>query len=302
MSKVSLQKARSITALKTPWTSKGRPDLNYLRENIQFQIDSGTHGIVLAGTTGEGHYCSIQDQRNIADFAVKHFGDQILLIGNASSNHTRESMRIARDAAEVGLDSVLATASYYGNVTFDDNLEHLRDIASVIDVIAYNVPGRVHFDMEPAFIHQAFKIDGIVAVKECVVDRIKPYIDRGYTVFSGNDATALQDAQAGAGIISVVSNVCPQEMSEIMTNPDSAKETWERLVPLIDALGIEPNPKTINTLMVMLGMVQANFIKPNSPAQPETREAIADAWKVLRGEQEVVPPLENYTLLTEYVE
>lgn len=258
---------RLITAIKTPYLPDGRFDLEAYDALVNMQIVNGTEGVIVGGTTGEGHLMSWDEHIMLIGHTVNCFGGSIKVIGNTGSNSTREAVHATEQGFAVGMHAALHINPYYGKTSLEGLISHFESVLSLGPAIVYNVPSRTGQDIPPRVIHTVARSANLAGVKECVGnDRIKEYTDNGIVIWSGND-DQCHDARWGygaTGVISVVSNLVPGLMRQLMFGGKN-DELKSKLMPLIDWLFYEPNPIGLNTALAQLGVVRPVFRLPYVP-------------------------------------
>ena len=255
--------ASLITAIKTPYTSSGEVDLKTYDFLVQKQVDAGVDGIVVGGTTGEGHLLSWEEHLILIAHSVHKFGDKLLIIGNTGSNNTSEAIKATKNGFAAGMDATLQINPYYGRTSIAGVIEHFTRTLDIGPAFIYNVAGRTGQDLTPDIIEQLAKHKNFIGVKECGGnERIAHYEKQGIACWSGNDDESHNGRhQHGShGVISVTSNIVPSLMRQLMDaeNP----ELNSRLQGIMKWLFCEPNPIAINTTLMMTGAVSANFRLP----------------------------------------
>ncbi|MED6172346.1 4-hydroxy-tetrahydrodipicolinate synthase, chloroplastic, variant 2 [Stylosanthes scabra] len=268
-----IKSLRLITALKTPYLPDGRFDLEAYDDLVNKQIENGVEGIIVGGTTGEGHLMSWDEHIMLIGHTVNCFGSKIKVVGNTGSNSTREAIHASEQGFAVGMHAALHINPYYGKTSLDGMISHFESVLSMGPTIIYNVPSRTGQDIPPHVIQTLAQSASLAGVKECVGnDRIKQYTADGIVVWSGND-DQCHDARWGygaTGVISVTGNLVPGLMRDIMfagKNPTLNS----KLLPLIDWLFQEPNPIGLNTALAQLGVVRPVFRLPYVPLPVEKR-------------------------------
>eukprot|EP00268_Persea_americana_P024980 TRINITY_DN24355_c0_g1_i1.p1 TRINITY_DN24355_c0_g1~~TRINITY_DN24355_c0_g1_i1.p1 ORF type:complete len:366 (-),score=68.54 TRINITY_DN24355_c0_g1_i1:532-1629(-) len=262
-----INKLRLITAIKTPYLPDGRFDLEAYDALMHMQIVNGSEGVIVGGTTGEGHLMSWDEHIMLIGHTVNCFGGSIKVIGNTGSNSTREAIHATEQGFAVGMHAALHINPYYGKTSQEGLISHFEAVLSMGPTIIYNVPTRTGQDIPPHVIHSLAQNINMAGVKECVGnDRIKDYTDNGIVIWSGNDDES-HDARwlyGATGVISVTSNLVPGLMHELMfggKNPNLNS----KLMPLIEWLFREPNPIGLNTALAQLGVVRPVFRLPYVP-------------------------------------
>lgn len=273
-----------ITALITPF--KGEElDLEGLRANIRFQLQAGVKGILVCGSTGEAPNLTDEEWELVVQTAVAEAGGRIPVIAGAGTNSTRKSIRQIRKAEELNVDAVLVVAPYYNKPTQEGLYRHFRACAEAtrLPLIVYNIPPRSVVNIQPITIERLAKdCPNIIAVKEASgnLDQVSEILVRcqsRLTVYSGDDSLTLPIlALGGVGVISVVSNILPAEVQNLVDDyfagrVDSARHRHLKLFPLIKALFIETNPVPIKAAMQMLGMAAGEPRLPLCPLTPDAR-------------------------------
>ncbi len=265
--------ASLITAIKTPYTSEGEIDLNTYDTLVKKQIDAGVDGIVVGGTTGEGHLLSWEEHLILIAHSVHEFGDKLLIIGNTGSNNTSEAIKATKHGFAAGMDATLQINPYYGRTSIAGVLEHFTHTLDIGPTFIYNVAGRTGQDITPDMIEVLAKHKNFIGVKECGGnERIAHYEKQGIACWSGNDdeCHAARHQHGSHGTISVASNIIPGLMRQLMDKENT--ELNSRLQSLIKWLFCEPNPIAINTALMMTGAVSANFRLPYKALTKEQRQ------------------------------
>ncbi len=258
-----LKAASLITAIKTPYTNTGEVDLDTYDALVQKQIDAGVDGIVVGGTTGEGHLLSWEEHLILIAHSVHKFGSKLLIIGNTGSNNTSEAIKATKNGFAAGMDATLQINPYYGRTSITGVIEHLNRTLDIGPAFIYNVPGRTGQDLTPEVIETLAKHKNFIGVKECGGnERIAYYEQQGIACWSGNDDECHDGRHhhGSHGVISVTSNVVPGLMRQLMDNENI--ELNGRLQGLMQWLFCEPNPIAINTTLMMTGAVKTNFRLP----------------------------------------
>ncbi|XP_043722451.1 4-hydroxy-tetrahydrodipicolinate synthase, chloroplastic-like [Telopea speciosissima] len=268
--RTSVEEIRSlqlITAIKTPYLPDGRFDLEAYDALMHMQILNGAQGVIVGGTTGEGHLMSWDEHIMLIGHTVNCFGGSIKVIGNTGSNSTREAIHATEQGFAVGMHAALHINPYYGKTSMEGMVAHFEAVLPMGPTIIYNVPSRTGQDIPPRVIHTIAQSTNMAGVKECMGnDRIKEYTDNGIVTWSGND-DQCHDARWGysaTGVVSVVSNLVPGLMRKLMS--EGLNSTLNaKLMPLIEWLFREVNPIGLNTTLAQLGMMRPVFRLPYVP-------------------------------------
>lgn len=268
-----IQQHSLITAIKTPFDLNGNIDLDCFDKLIEKQIENDVDGLVVCGTTGEGHLLNWEEHLMLIAHAASKFGDKLLIIGNTGSNNTREAIKATEHGFAMGMHAALQINPYYGRTSDKGVLTHLQSTIDVGPVFIYNVPGRTGQDISPTIIKTLAEHENFVGVKECAGnERIAEYESQGIACWSGNDDECFDSRhQHGAhGVISVTSNIVPSLMKKLMDDKNES-ELNQKLQPLFEWLFCEPNPIAVNTALSMTGAINPIFRLPYLPLDSERR-------------------------------
>ena len=284
------------TALITPFRG-GRIDKSAYLRLLQEQIEGGVDALVVAGTTGESPTLTDDEKKWLFTITVEEVvtsGRQIPVIAGTGSNNTRRAVELSRMAADCGVDGLLVVTPYYNKASEDGLIAHYEAItaATTLPVIAYHVPSRTGCKMSPAACKKLASLPRIVGLKDATGDlsftaRVASLCGDSLPLYSGNDDLTLPILSlGGAGVISVVSNLCPEAMTRLCRlwregKTAEAKALQLSLIPLCDALFCEVNPIPVKAAMEMLGMYTAEVRLPLSPADEGVRKRVADALRKL---------------------
>ena len=255
------------TALVTPFKN-GVLDGDSFCKLINFQIDSGTSGLVPVGTTGESPTLSHEEHDLIVELCIKQAAGRVPVIAGAGSNSTAEAVRLAKHAETAGADAVLTVSPYYNKPTQAGLYAHFAAVAAAVDVpvVVYDIPGRsivrVNDDTLARLVSDFSNISGI---KDATADLARPtalrnLIGDGFVQLSGEDSTALPYLAAGGhGCISVTANIAPKLLSEMHAawwtgDIKKAQNINQRLLPVHDAMFCEASPGPVKYAASLLGI------------------------------------------------
>lgn len=257
----------TYTAIITPFTAEGRVDEEGLRENIAFQINSGVSGIVVLGTTGEAPTLHEEEQTRIIQISVEACRGKIPLWVGTGSYATDATIKKTEKAQKLGADGALVVTPYYNKPTQEGLYTHFYELAKAthFPLIVYNIQGRTGQNLATETLCRLMDVPEIVGVKEASghIPQIMEVIEAArpdFSVLSGDDNLTLPViALGGHGVISVLSNLIPEELVALTRTALSgdfgkAREIHYRLLPLFRAAFIETNPAPIKTMMNHLGM------------------------------------------------
>ena len=277
----------AFVAIVTPFID-GKVDEQGLKDLIEFQIENGTHGIVPCGTTGESATMSHEEHHRVVEITIKTVNGRVPVMAGSGSNSTAESIELTKHAKEAGADGALMITPYYNKPTQDGLYAHFKAIAEAVDIpiVMYNVPSRTSVNMLPETVARCAEIDNIVGIKEATgnmnqVSEVIMLCPDNFSVLSGDDFTCMaQVAIGGNGVISVTSNVAPNDMASMMDaalagNFDDAGKLHYKMLPLMKAMFIETNPVPAKTTLELMGK-----IKSSTPRLPLTKMSEANTAKL----------------------
>jgi 4-hydroxy-tetrahydrodipicolinate synthase len=274
-----------ITAMVTPFDADGALDLAASRRLARHLTDNGSHGLVVAGTTGEAPTLSDAEKLSLLEAVLDEVGDEANVICGTGSNDTRHSVHLTSDACRIGAHAVLVVTPYYNKPNRAGLRAHFEAVAGAAGetpVILYNIPSRTVINLPPEFLSELGRdIDNVVAVTHANDDELAA-ID-GLDVLAGNDGIFLRCLEiGGTGGILVSSHLVGPEMRalyEAATAGDTARarEIHESLIPIYDATVVTANPIPVKTGLELLGVVEANMRLPMVPASEEERAAVRTA-------------------------
>ncbi len=242
----------SIPALVTPFKN-GELDLDTLKKLVDWQIESGSTGLVPVGTTGESPTLSHEEHEAVVEAVVKFAAGRVPVIAGAGSNNTVEGIRLIQHAERVGADAALVVTPYYNKPTQAGMIAHytaLHDCCT-LPIVIYNIPGRSVVDMTPETMGKLAQLPRIIGVKDATgkIERVsmqRASCGPDFIQLSGEDATALGfNAHGGVGCISVTANVAPKLCAEFQQatlagDYRKALDYQDRLMPLHEAIFLEP--------------------------------------------------------------
>ncbi len=270
-------------AMITPFR-EGKVDYARLEEYVEFQIQAGTTCLCPVGTTGESPTLSHPEHREVIAAVIKAAAGRIKVMPGTGSNSTEEALELTRWAAQVGADAALVVAPYYNKPTQEGFYQHFKLLAEAVDIpiCIYNIPGRTGKNIEPETILRLAEIPNIAMVKEASgsLDQVSQLTSgTDLTILSGDDSLTLPILSVGGrGVISVIGNIVPREMVQLVAAWDrgeipTAQSLHQKLFPLAkDMLGLATNPIPIKAAMRLLGRDSGELRLPLTPLS-ETQEA-----------------------------
>lgn len=283
--------AGALTALVTPFRD-GQVDEPALRDFVEWQISEGIDGLVPCGTTGESVNLSDVEYRQVVRTVVQQAKGRVPVLAGAGSASTAHTIELAEAAKAAGADGILSVTPYYNRPSQEGLVAHYQALASAVDLplVLYNVPARTGSDLSLAALERLSEQPRIVAIKESTgtVTRSSEIAARfgdRFTILSGDDAIALPImAVGGQGVISVVSNVAPREVAELIALAAkgefaAARQKHQRLLPLMGALFVEGNPTpakfALSALGRMSGELRLPLVLPTAASQSLIRNTLA---------------------------
>lgn len=277
-------------ALITPFRKNGEIDVAGFRRNIDFVIEGGVAGIVPCGCTGEAATLSFDEQKQLLEAAVDQADGRVPVIGGSGSNNTREAVELTQYAEEAGASAAMLITPYYNKPGDAGQLLHYRTVAGKVDIpiILYNVPSRTGVNMKPSVVAELAKVDNIVGIKEAsgnpaqsaeIIELTRDH-KKKFTVLSGDDNLTIPImSYGGTGVVSVVANVLPREVSQMVDaylkgDRKKALDAYYRLAPIMRGLFIETNPIPVKAAANMMGLAAGDLRAPLTTIAPENQEKL----------------------------
>lgn len=279
-----MQQPRLITAMITPFLN-GEVDIEGLKANIAYQIESGVEGILVLGTTGESPTLTREERNTVITSAVEAAGGRVPVMVGTGTNATQSTIALTNEAHALGADAALIVTPYYNCPTQEGIYRHFAAIteATQLPICIYNIPKRTGRNIEVGTMGRIAMLPRIVGVKEsagdigqvsAIIHEIASKHDH-FTVWSGDDALTLPImALGGAGLVSVTSNLVPREMFNLVAAASrgdffEARHAFYSLLPLMNALFVETNPIPLKAAMAMAGMAAGPCRMPLGELSPE---------------------------------
>jgi 4-hydroxy-tetrahydrodipicolinate synthase len=275
---------RLLTAMVTPFDAEGEVDYEQAKNLTRALLDSGSDGLIISGTTGESPTLSREEKLRLFTEVKSAIANRGMIIAGTGSYNTRESQELTKEAERIGVDACLLVVPYYNRPTQQGLFEHFEAIAqaTTLPCILYNVPSRTVANLAPDTVIKLSQIDNIVGVKEAsgnlrqVAEIVQGTRD-DFLVYSGNDAdTLLILALGGYGVISVASHLVGIQIKEMIerflsSRTQEAASIHRHLLPLIDAMFVNPNPMPVKYALNYLGFPAG---KPRLPlVNPDEKSA-----------------------------
>jgi 4-hydroxy-tetrahydrodipicolinate synthase len=277
------------TAMVTPFRGDGSLDEPTLRNLIQRQIDAGIDFLVPCGTTGESPTLTLEEHLRVVEIAVQLAKGRVPVLAGAGGYNTAEVIALARELAAIGADGILSVTPYYNKPTQEGLYQHYRAIANAISlpIILYSVQGRTGVNIEPATVKRLAGIENVVGLKEASgsiaqMAAILNIVPDDFIVLSGDDAITLPlIALGGRGVISVVSNEIPAEMTGLARlalrgDISGARAVHRRYHPLMEVNFVESNPIPVKAAMAEMGLLEPVWRLPLVPPKTENLARVRD--------------------------
>lgn len=255
----------SGVAIVTPFNESG-VDFDKLGELLDWHVEQGTDAIIICGTTGESSTMSDDEKKAAYKYTVEKIAGRIPVIAGTGSNDTHHSIELSKYAESIGCDGLLCVTPYYNKTTQKGLIAHYTAIADAVNIpiIVYNVPGRTGLNVNADTLKTLSKHKNIAAVKEASgnisqVVEIGTFCSEDFYMYSGNDDQVVPLLSVGGiGVISVVANIAPKEMHDMVMkyldgDVKGSMELQLKIKALNDALFCEVNPIPVKTAMNLLG-------------------------------------------------
>ena len=258
----------SLVALVTPMKSNGDVDDGALDALIDWHMESGTHGVVPVGTTGESATLNVREHLHVIEHTLRRVDGRVPVVAGTGANATAEAIDLTRDAKVVGVDACLLVTPYYNKPTQEGLYRHYCAVAESVDIpmVLYNVPPRTACDMSAETVARLAPVPQIVGIKEACgeaerVREIRALVPDDFIILSGEDAQTLTMFGYGAvGTISVTANVLPALMSKFCASyldgeTAVAEELDDQLQPIHDILFCETSPIPTKWALNQMGRI-----------------------------------------------
>ena len=275
------------TALVTPFRRDGSLDEAALRSLVKRQIHAGIDFLVPCGTTGESPTLSQEEHLRVVEITLELAKGKVPVLAGAGGYNTCEVISMASELAAMGASGILSVTPYYNKPTQEGLYQHFKAIANAvgIPVILYSVQGRTGVNIEPATVQRLAAVENIAGIKEASgnvgqMATILNGVPEDFIVLSGDDSVTLPVISLGGrGVISVVSNEIPAEMSQMVRlalagNFAEARKIHRRFHPLMEINFVESNPIPVKAAMAEMNLLEAVWRLPLVPPKVENRAKI----------------------------
>jgi len=264
-----------VVALVTPMLSDGRIDYLSLQNLIEWHINSGMEAIVVLGTTGESPTLRDDERTEIIRMAISQANKRIPIIVGTGTYDTQHSIELSQQAMSLGADGLLVVTPYYNRPTQNGLYQHFKAIHDAVNipVILYNNPSRTGCNLEEDTIHRLSQLNNIIGLKDTHLDltrvtRLKEFCGDDFWLWSSNDSNSVDYVRAGGnGVISVIANIVPQEMTQLIRfavekNDPDTDLLRDRLSGLIDASSLESNPIPVKYALYVMKKISGGIRLP----------------------------------------
>ncbi len=279
----------SLVALPTPFQD-GSIDYRAFRRLVERQIQGGSDGLVVAGTTGEAATLSATERTALFEYAAGTVHRRVPVIAGVGSSDTKVACELAKGAESTGADALLVSTPPYNRPTQEGLRRHFGAIASAssLPLCLYNIPSRTGVDLLPSTVARIQEENpSVVAIKESATSlaRLKELVElERLNVLAGEDSWIADAMQLGAqGVVGVVANLVPKEVSRLVHSfdgedePAEAPQIVEFLAPLVTALFLESNPAPLKAALARLGLCREDLRLPLVAVSDGTRAKIESA-------------------------
>jgi len=283
---------RLLTAMVTPFDEKGAVNYEQAKKLALALVDSGSDGVVVAATTGESPTLSWEEEMRLFSEVKSALGQRGTIIAYTGSNSTAEAVEATQKAEKIGVDGCLLVVPYYNKPTQEGIYQHFKAVAesTSLPIIMYNIPGRVVINMSVETMARLSRIKNIVGVKEANGDmghvaRTLEQADKDFLIWSGNDNDTFHIiALGGYGTIGVATQLVGKQIKKMMDNILGGKlaeaaAIHRHLLPLVDALFVEPNPAPLKYALNHIGFDVGKPRLPLVEVSPKSAEIIKKTLK-----------------------
>jgi 4-hydroxy-tetrahydrodipicolinate synthase len=273
-----------LTAMVTPFADDGSIDVAAARSLARQLVDSGCHGLVVAGTTGESPTLDDSEKLDLLELVLDEVGERATVIAGTGSNDTAHTVHLTAAAVDRGAHAALVVTPYYNKPNragLRAHFEAAAEAAGDLPIVLYNIPSRCVINMPPDLLAELAEIPNVVAVKQANNADLGP-ID-GLDVLAGNDEIFLRTLEiGGSGGILVASHLVAREMREIYDSfsagdAERAREINRQLEPIYQAMTVAPNPIPVKAALESLGAIRGTLRLPLVPASDDERATIRAA-------------------------
>lgn len=281
-----------ITAMVTPFNENNQLDLFRTTELIEYLLENGTDGLVIAGTTGESPTLTQEEKIQLFEHVVHIVDGRVPVIAGTGSNNTAETVELTKAAEAIGVDAALIVTPYYNKPNQLGLFRHFETVANNVKlpIMLYNIPGRSVVKMDASTVIQLAEIDNIVSVKDSTgdLDSIAAIIeatDSSFSVYSGDDSLTLPFLSIGSkGVVSVASHIIGKDMSTMIDlynrgQVEEAAAIHRKIVPVVKALFMAPSPAPVKAALAYQQLDVGSVRLPLVPLSSEEQHQLELALK-----------------------
>ena len=282
----------SLVALVTPFDGNNRVDYTSLKRLIDFHVEHGSDGLVIAGTTGESATLKRSEHIELIGRAIEFAAGRLPIIAGTGSNSTAQTIDLSLAVADPAIAAYLVVVPYYNKPTQEGLFRHFSAIADAVDkpVMMYNVPGRTVADMLPETVARLARHENIFGIKEATGDMdrlaaIRALVDERFMLYSGDDFTLRPFIERGGhGVVTVSGNVAPAQVAKLCRlaasgETDAASALDDTLQPLNKALFVESNPIPVKWAVAEMGLMAPHIRLPLTPFSAQYHEQMRSAMR-----------------------
>lgn len=284
----------SIAPLVTPFAADGALDLEAVPALVEWQLERGTHGISVGGSTGEPTAQTVAERVAVMRAAAAAVADRVPFLPGTGAARLDETLELTAEAERLGADMALVVAPYYSRPTQQGLYEWYATIAGEfpdLPLIVYNVPVRSAVDIAPATVARlAREFDNVVGIKETTrdfehVSHVLHLCGTGFLAYSGIELLCYPMlAIGGAGHLSCVANFAPRPVAALYDafaagEAERARGLHYELHPLVELAFLETNPVPAKWAMERIGIIGSGYARP--PLAPLSEPAVARALEIL---------------------
>ena len=282
------------TALVTPFRQDSSLDEITLRRLVRRQLEGGINFLVPCGTTGENPTLTRAEHLRVVEIALEEAKGKTPVLAGAGGYNTGEVIELAKELKAMGADGILSVTPYYNKPSQEGLYQHFKAIARAValPMVVYNVPGRTGVNVEPATLKRLAEVEHIVGVKEASgnigqMANIVHHVPERFNLLSGDDSITLPlIALGGRGVISVVSNEIPAEMTRLVEHClrndfPAARDLQRKYLPLMEINFVESNPIPVKAAMALMGLLEPVWRLPLVPPKAENLAKIRSVLESL---------------------
>lgn len=285
---------RLLTAMVTPMKADGSVDYDQAAQLAIRLVESGSDGVVVAGTTGESPTLTDEEKLSVFRVVTDAIGGRASVLAGTGSNSTDHSIHLTRSAEKAGVDGIMAVVPYYNRPPQEGLYRHFKAIAEAtsLPIMLYNVPSRTAQNMLPETVLRLSEIPNVVSLKEASgsldqTTQLKRLLPDAFLIYSGDDSLTLPMMAVGAaGVVSVAAHIVGRRMKEMIGafvkgDVETAQKAHLELFPIFKGLFLTTSPipvkKALSLLGVPVGPLRLPLCDPSDKELQEIKTALADA-------------------------